>query len=89
MRVVPLQPDAPQPPRGAAPADANAFAATVSSASDALRRADGAENAYAAHAGSLQDAVLERARADVALAIVTAAAQRATQAIQSILNLQI
>jgi len=87
MRVVPLQPDAPQP---ALPAPAGgAFSRAVSAAADALQQADAAENAYAARAGSLQDAVLERARADVALSIATAAAGRATQAIQSILNLQI
>jgi flagellar hook-basal body complex protein FliE len=51
--------------------------------------AQSAEDAFARGAGSLQDAVYERARADVALAVATAAAQRGAQAIQSILNMQV
>lgn len=90
MKVVPLEPDVPQIPRISPPRpDANAFEAAVNGVASALRKADAAEDAYSVQAGSLQDAVLERARADVALAIATAAAQRAAQAVQSILTLQI
>ena len=54
-----------------------------------LERAQGAEDAFAAKRGSLQEAIYERARADVALAVATAAAQHAAQAVQSVLNMQI
>ena len=54
-----------------------------------LRGAESAEDAFAAGAGSLQDAVYERARADVALSAATATAQRSAQAISSILNMQV
>jgi flagellar hook-basal body complex protein FliE len=37
----------------------------------------------------LQAAVYGRARADVALAVATATAQRSVQALQSILNMQV
>jgi flagellar hook-basal body complex protein FliE len=83
-----------------APADAPAaasaaasFASAVSSAldgaSDALRRADVSERAFAAGHGELQRMVVERAQADVALSIASAAASRTTQAISAILAMQV
>jgi flagellar hook-basal body complex protein FliE len=54
-----------------------------------LNKAEGAEDAFAAGSGDLQSAIYERARADVALSVATAAAQRTTQALQSILNMQV
>jgi flagellar hook-basal body complex protein FliE len=54
-----------------------------------LEAAQSAEDAFAAGNGSLQDAVYERARADVALSIATAAAGRAAQAISSVMNMQV
>ena len=88
MRVEPLIPDvapaAPATPSGAAP-----FAAVLDAVRATLERAQGAEDAFAARRGSLQDAIYERARADVALAVATAAAQHAAQAVQSVLNMQI
>jgi flagellar hook-basal body complex protein FliE len=54
-----------------------------------LLGAEKAEDAFASGAGRLQDAVYERARADVALSVATAAAQRGAQAISSILNMQV
>jgi len=89
MRVVPLESDVPKVAAPAHQGDANAFTAALGTIATALGRADSAENAYAAGTGTLQDAVLERARADIALAIAAAAAQRAATAMQSILNLQI
>jgi flagellar hook-basal body complex protein FliE len=65
------------------------FADVVQALGATLARAEFAENAYARGDGSLQGAVYERARADVALSVATAAAGRATQAIQSILNMQV
>ena len=89
MRVVPLEPDLPKVGAPVPQGDANGFTAALSTIARALGRADNAENAYAAGSGTLQDAVLERARADVALAIAAATAQRTATAMQSILNLQI
>ena len=89
MRVAPLHPDIPAAPVQQAPSPSNGFMKALGEVSNALQRADNAENAYAGAAGSLQDAVLERARADVALAIATSVAQRTATALQSVLNLQI
>jgi flagellar hook-basal body complex protein FliE len=61
----------------------------VDAAGAILGRADAAEAAFAAHRGGLQEMVVERARADIALQIATSATQRATQALQTILGMQI
>jgi flagellar hook-basal body complex protein FliE len=88
MRVELLSPDAPLV--DAAPqTDGNAFTKALDAIGVVLDGATRAENAFAQGAGSLQDAVYERARADVALSVATAAAQRSAQAMQSILNMQI
>lgn len=91
MKVELLVPDAPAPPqRSIAPSNGAKLFADIAQALDAtLERAESAENAFAAGGGSLQAAIYERARADVALSVATAAAGRATQAIQSILNMQV
>lgn len=87
MRVEPLLPDV------AAPAsevpDAGAFTRSLDALGDALQRAQTSEDAFAAGSGSLQDAMYDRARADVALSVATAAAQRCAQAVQSLLNMQL
>ena len=88
MRVDAFVPDvAPQP----APSSSGeaSFSDTLDALGATLERAQGAEDAFAAKRGSLQDAIYERARADVALAVATAAAQHAAQAVQSVLNMQI
>ncbi len=89
VRVVPLQPDMPQPAVQQTGSTVNAFTDAVSAIAGSLARAESAENAYALGTGTLQSAVLERARADVALAVAAAATQRTATAVQSILNLQI
>lgn len=89
MKITPLILDQPPQSSGAALPDLNAFGKALDRAGATLRAADGAEDAFAAHAGSLQDAVFERAQADVVLSVATAAAQRTAQAVQSILNMQI
>lgn len=83
-----LAPDAatPKPP---APPDAQAFAAALDGIGAQLTAATRAEDAYANGDGSLQAAVYERARADVALAVATAAAQRGAQALNAVFNMQI
>lgn len=88
MRVEPLTPDiAPVP--DAHDTDGGAFARALDALGDVLAGAQGAEDAFARGGATLQDAVYERARADVALSVATAAAQRAAQSITAILNMQI
>ena len=89
MTIAPLVPDAPLAAAPAPARDGAGFFSALERAANALERADAAEDAFAAHRGSLQDAVYERAQADVMLSITTAAAQRAAQAVQSVLNMQI
>jgi hypothetical protein len=96
MRVDVLVPDgplAPQPlaPRGpaAAQADGDAFARLVDAAGSILAGADRAESAFVAHRGGLQEMVVERARADIALQVAATAAQRAAQSISTLLGMQI
>lgn len=89
MRVEPLLPDiAPRELRANIP-DTEAFGSALDSLGALLNDAQSAEDAFAAGTGNLQNAVYRRAQADVALSVATAAAQRATQALQSILNMQV
>ncbi|MHB8147407.1 MAG: hypothetical protein ACYDGM_09160, partial [Vulcanimicrobiaceae bacterium] len=75
MRVELLLPDVaratPEPQ-----AQPTLFARAIDALGDTLQAAERSEDRYATHIGSLQDAVIDRARADVALSIATAAAQR-------------
>jgi flagellar hook-basal body complex protein FliE len=90
MTVEPLVPDA--PPLAAAPpqsGDLSTFTAALDALGSVLDGAQSAEDAFARGAGTLQDAVFERAQADVALFVATAAAQRGAQAITSIMNMQV
>ena len=88
MRVELLQPDT--PPAVAKPdGDVSAFARALDGIGAVLDTATTAEDAFANGSGSLQAAVYERARADVALSVATAAAQHSAQALTAILNLQI
>ena len=91
MQVTPLVPDvAPDAPRAAAPpAAGGTFGSLVDAAGAALAQADAAERAFSAHAGGLQEMVVERARADIALQIAAASAQRVTQGLQTLLGMQI
>jgi hypothetical protein len=69
--------------------EGNAFGALVDAAGAVLSGAQRAEDAFAAHRGGLQEMVVARARADVALQIATASAQRAAQALATILGMQV
>ncbi len=96
MTVTPLGPDLAAPVGDAAPLagvrDADIFGSLVhaaGNASDALGTAQRAEDAFAAGRGDLQTMVFERARADATLSIASAAASKATQALTSILNMQV
>jgi hypothetical protein len=90
MRVDVLIPDV-AAPRGpaATSAPANAFAQLVDAAGAILDGADRAEAAFAEHRGGLQEMVVERARADLALQVAATAAQRAAQAISTVIGMQV
>jgi flagellar hook-basal body complex protein FliE len=88
VRVEPLVPDA--PPLGTlGRGDAAGFAKALDALGEMLGSAQGAEDSFAYGGGTLQEAVYERARADVALSVATATAQRITQSVQSVLNMQV
>jgi flagellar hook-basal body complex protein FliE len=89
MRVEAWIPDLPASARTALPSDAGAFSGVLDDLGAVFGKAEHAENAFAAGVGDLQTAIYERARADVALSVATAAAQRGAQALQSILNMQV
>lgn len=89
MKVEPLLPDAPVAASASETPDAGAFGRSLDAVGEALQRAQASEDAFAAGSGSLQDAMYDRARADVALSVATAAAQRCAQAVQSLLNMQL
>jgi flagellar hook-basal body complex protein FliE len=80
------------PIQGSEPRSAScgwAFEKALDAIGRVLSDATAAEDNYANSMGSLQDAMYHRAQADVALSVATAAAQRAAQAVQTLLNLQI
>jgi hypothetical protein len=91
MRVESLVPDiAPDAPAVTSlPRGGTGFGELVDAAGAVLVRADDAERAFAAHRGGLQEMVVERARADIALQIAAASAQRVAQGVQTILGMQI
>ena len=88
MRVEALLPDAAVVP-SAPPALPDAFARALDGIGASLNDATRAEDAFAGGRGSLQDAAYERARADIAISVATAAAGRTTQMVQSLLSMQI
>ena len=77
------------PPGPAAQAFADALAAAFGDASAALQRADASERGFAAGKTGLQEMVLDRAQADVALSLASAAATRMTTALTTILGMQV
>jgi flagellar hook-basal body complex protein FliE len=88
MKIELLQPDA-APGASSMPADDSGFGKALDAIGKVLGDATQAEDAYASGTGSLQEAMYQRAQADVALSVATAAAQRAAQAVQALMNLQI
>jgi len=81
---VPTQPDAPVGDTFGA-----ALWSALNGATHALDRAAAAEQAFLNGRGGLQELVLERAQADVVLAVATTAASRAAQSLSTIFNLQV
>lgn len=88
MRVEPLLPDT-APFASAAGGGAAGFAQALDALGTVLSSADRAESSFAYGGGTLQEAVYERARADVALSVATATAQRIAQSVQAVLNMQV
>ena len=76
------------PPRGTG-GFADALGKAFGEAGAALQRADGAERAFASGRGGMQEMVLQRAQADIALSLASAAASRASQALSTILGMQV
>jgi flagellar hook-basal body complex protein FliE len=89
MRIEPFVPDIARAQNVTVSADSDAFGKVLNDLGGVLGKAQAAEDAFAEGAGDLQTAVYERARADVALSVATAGAQRTAQALQSILNMQV
>lgn len=91
MTVEPIVPDVAPFDREAGPefADGALFARALDALGATLTTAQRAEDAFAAGTGTLHAAVYDRARADVSLAVATAAAQRTATAIAAILNMQV
>lgn len=87
MTVEPLVPDA--PPAPAQSRDDDLFARALDGVAAALMGATRAEDAFAYGHDTLQDAIYERAQADVALSVATATAARLVQALQTVFNMQV
>lgn len=93
--MTPFVPDVPGAPPAisrAAPAaqsPADAFGKVLDDVGSVLSAAGSAEERFGSGAGDLQSAIYERARADVALTVATAAAQRTAQALQAIFTMQV
>jgi hypothetical protein len=73
----------------AASTGSTGFGQLVSAAADVLGRADAAEAEFAHGRGGLQEMVVERARADIMLSVAATGAQRAAQALNTLLGMQI
>ena len=93
MNAVELEPDAPlgatsEAPR-VSPLQSHQFENLLDAAGSALDRADRAERAFAEGKGGLVEMMIERASADVLLQLATAAAQRTTQAVSTLVGMQV
>jgi flagellar hook-basal body complex protein FliE len=96
MIVTPIVPDiAPIAPSAASASPdplaggARAFAALLGSATRSLDAAARAETAFADGRGGLQEMVVARAHADIALQVAATAAARAAQAVQTLLGIAV
>lgn len=93
MNVSDLQPDT--APGGIdetpaiTPLEKNSFQGVLDGAGAALDRAEHAEHAFAVQRGGLVEMMVERASADVILQIAAVAAGRATQAVSTLLGMQV
>jgi flagellar hook-basal body complex protein FliE len=92
--VVPaFEPDVATGSAASSGASSDGFGAALRSAfgeaSRAFDRAASAEAAFVAGRGGLQEMVVERAQADVVLALATSAAARTAQSLSAVFNLQV
>ncbi len=83
----PSEPDAPLAPR--ADGFGAALANALQSVAGTLERADAAERSFASGKGDLLDMVLDRAQADVALSLASGTASHVSQALGTILGMQV
>jgi ABC-type sulfate transport system permease component len=88
VRVEPIIPDAPAS-SDTGNAESTEFARALDAFGAVLTDATAAEDSFAYGTGTLQNAIYERARADVLLSVATSSAQRVAQAVQSVLNMQV
>jgi flagellar hook-basal body complex protein FliE len=91
MRIDPIVPDTALagPAVSSIPANGTAFGRLVDAAGEALTNADAAEAAFTHGKGGIQEMVVARAQADITLAIAATGAQRAAQALNTLLGMQI
>lgn len=88
MTVETLVPDVAVPAPRARP-DPSGFLAALDAAGAVFAGADRAEEAFVDGRGGLQEMIVSRAHADVAVSIASAAATRAAQALAQIFNMAI
>lgn len=85
-----LEPDVPNASNAGDPSGFGAaLLRAVDDAGASLARADAAERRFVAGTGGLQEMAVDRAQADVMLAIAGAAAARSVQALTTILGMQV
>lgn len=89
MRIDPIVPDRAIPAAPAGDGAQGGFGRLVDAAAATLASADSAEAAFARGRGGLQEMVVERARADIMLSVAATGAQRAAQALNTLLGMQI
>lgn len=89
MTVAPLHPDAAPDLEPTRTVDPGEFARALDGVGAVLDRAERSEDAFARRAGTLADAVYDRSRADIVLAVATSALQRAAQSLQAVANMQV
>lgn len=93
MNVTDLQPDSAAGANDEAPAISpipqREFHSVLDDAGAVLDRAERTEHAFAMQQGGLVEMMVERASADVMLQLATAAAQRTTQAVSTLLGMQV
>ncbi|MGA3037372.1 MAG: hypothetical protein ABSE64_07770 [Vulcanimicrobiaceae bacterium] len=93
MNVTDLQPDSapgnPSESPDVSPLKQTPFQNVLDGAGAALDRADRAEHVFAEQRSGLVEMMVERASADVMLQLAAAAAQRTTQAVSTLLGMQV
>ncbi|MBV8074709.1 MAG: hypothetical protein JO140_04695 [Candidatus Eremiobacteraeota bacterium] len=89
MNVTPLEPDRAVPSAPSRGENGDLFSSLLDGLGASLARADRAERAFAQHRGGLVEMVVERASADAMLGIAVTGAQRTSQAISTLLGMQV